>query len=74
VLTYVPPIFLLPIPAVFFLGIWFLLQVYLGSQSQVGAGSQGGVAYFAHIGGFLFGILTIRLWGRAGPRAPARIA
>jgi membrane associated rhomboid family serine protease len=68
VLSFIPPFFFFPIPAVFFLGFWFLLQLWLGSAGQVG--DEGGVAYFAHVGGFLFGLLTIKLWGDTRPRPP----
>jgi membrane associated rhomboid family serine protease len=47
------------IPAIFLVGFWFLMQLV----SQVGAlasTQQGGVAYMAHIGGFLFGLITAR--------------
>jgi membrane associated rhomboid family serine protease len=50
------------IPAMFFLLIWFgqqLLFGYLNYADPTGGG--GGVAYFAHIGGFLFGLLTVKL-------------
>jgi membrane associated rhomboid family serine protease len=50
------------IPAMFFLVIWFgqqLLFGYLNYADPTGGG--GGVAYFAHIGGFLFGLLTVKL-------------
>jgi len=48
------------IPAVFLIGFWFLLQVLdFGSVAQV---KTGGVAYLAHIGGFLFGVVTARLF------------
>jgi membrane associated rhomboid family serine protease len=50
----------LELPALVVLGGWFLLQVLDASQSAGGAG--GGVAYFAHIGGFLFGLLAIKLF------------
>jgi membrane associated rhomboid family serine protease len=53
---------IIEVPAVFLLGFWFLEQLYLGAAglgSPVGGGA--GVAYFAHIGGFAFGLLTIRL-------------
>jgi membrane associated rhomboid family serine protease len=43
------------------LGAWFLLQL-VDASSQQAAGGGGGVAYFAHIGGFLFGLLLIRLF------------
>lgn len=49
-------IFVLPIPAVVVLGSWFLLQ-FLSGMSALGAGVMGGVAWWAHIGGFLLGML-----------------
>jgi membrane associated rhomboid family serine protease len=75
VITYIPPIFLVPLPAVLFLVGWIVLQIYAAGSVQVG-GAGGGVAYYAHIGGFAFGLLTIRWWvrqneGRAGPPAPS---
>ena len=51
------------LPAMIFLVIWFGQQIlfgYLGLTS--GTGDGGGVAYFAHIGGFAFGLLAIRLF------------
>jgi membrane associated rhomboid family serine protease len=47
----------IPIPAAIILGFWFLMQIF-----NVGLG--GGVAWFAHIGGFLVGILLIRVFFR----------
>jgi membrane associated rhomboid family serine protease len=59
------PIFLLPwyteISAVFFLGFWFIMQLFSGVLTLSNVGS-GGVAWWAHIGGFLFGILIFRLF------------
>ncbi len=49
-------IFLVPIPAVIILGYWFLLQ-FLAGISALGAGASGGVAWWAHVGGFLLGML-----------------
>lgn len=49
---------LLELPALLVLGGWFLLQL-LDASSQPLTG--GGVAYFAHIGGFVFGLLTVKL-------------
>jgi membrane associated rhomboid family serine protease len=49
------------LPAMLVLGAWFLLQL-VDASSQQAAGGGGGVAYFAHIGGFLFGLLLIRLF------------
>ena len=44
------------VPAIFVLGMWFVLQLINGVGS-LGAADSGGTAYFAHIGGFLFGLL-----------------
>jgi membrane associated rhomboid family serine protease len=48
---------IVPIPAAYILGFWFLMQVL-----NVGLG--GGVAWFAHIGGFLLGVIMIKLFSR----------
>ena len=48
------------IPAALLIGFWFVMQVLnIGSVAQV---RTGGVAYLAHIGGFLFGVVTARLF------------
>jgi membrane associated rhomboid family serine protease len=49
------------LPALLVLGLWFLLQL-LPAFSEPVSGAGGGVAYFAHIGGFLFGALAIKLF------------
>jgi len=49
-------IFVVPIPAVFILGYWFLLQ-FLAGIDALGASAKGGVAVWAHVGGFLLGVL-----------------
>lgn len=47
------------LPAWFFLGYWFVIQLFSGVGSLVAYDiNQGGVAFFAHIGGFIFGYLT----------------
>jgi len=52
-------IFLVPIPAVIILGWWFVLQ-FLSGMSTLGMRTAGGVAWWAHVGGFLMGMaLTI---------------
>jgi membrane associated rhomboid family serine protease len=65
------------IPAMFFLVIWFGQQLLFGYLDYVDpTGGGGGVAYFAHIGGFVFGLLAIRAFARyqnpnyGGPRYP----
>jgi len=60
ILTLIPFFFFFPIveiPAVFFLGIWFIFQFL----SAAASGGQGGIAWWAHIGGFIFGIIFLRL-------------
>ena len=59
------------IAAMVVLGFWFAQQVLFGLLEYNSAGDGGGVAYFAHIGGFLFGLLTIRLVAERRRRAPA---
>jgi len=49
------------IPAVVVIGFWIVVQLISGFAAK-GALQQGGVAWFAHIGGFLAGLLTIKLW------------
>ena len=58
------------IPAIWFLGIWILLQAWSGGLSLVTPHAAGGTAFFAHIGGFVFGIATVLLVSRQRPRAP----
>jgi membrane associated rhomboid family serine protease len=53
------------IPAMFFLVIWFGQQLLFGYLNYVDpTGGGGGVAYFAHIGGFVFGLLAVRAFAR----------
>lgn len=69
VLTLVPVVFIpffFYVPAFVFLGIWFLTQL-LGTFS-VGGGAAGGIAWWAHVGGFLAGLLLCPLFlGRREP-------
>jgi membrane associated rhomboid family serine protease len=53
-------VFLVPIPAMFILGYWFLLQ-FLGGISALGARAMGGVAWWAHVGGFVMGLFLTKL-------------
>ncbi|MCB1054347.1 MAG: rhomboid family intramembrane serine protease [Acidobacteria bacterium] len=67
VLTLIPVFFyplFVEIPAAVFLGLWFLMQLFSGAVALLGPG--GGIAWWAHIGGFLAGML----WVRRGERRP----
>src|SRR2546427_9452268 len=63
-------IFLREIPAVWFLGIWILLQLWQGGVGLTHPDQTGGVAVFAHIGGFAFGIVTVFLVAKRRPLQP----
>jgi membrane associated rhomboid family serine protease len=49
------------IPALIVIGFWAIIQVVNGLITQ-GIMNQGGVAWFAHVGGFVAGLITIKLW------------
>jgi membrane associated rhomboid family serine protease len=49
------------LPAVLVLGLWFVLQLFSGF-TQIGNAQMGGVAYFAHIGGFVAGLILALPW------------
>jgi membrane associated rhomboid family serine protease len=57
------------IPAVLVLGLWFLQQLYFG-VADLSDPTGGGVAYFAHIGGFAFGLIFIRVFATRVRRPP----
>jgi membrane associated rhomboid family serine protease len=64
------------LPALVMLGLWFVQQAVFGAAGLTSpAHAGGGVAYFAHVGGFVFGVLTIRLVAtRRKPTPPTRSA
>ncbi len=64
-------IFLREIPAVWFLGVWIALQIWSGGFSLVRPHEGGGTAFFAHIGGFAFGLLTVYLVAKRRPLRPS---
>lgn len=72
------PILIFPLffdlPAVFFLLFWFGLQLFSGAMSLANPQHVGGIAFWAHVGGFLTGIVLHRLFlaRRPTPRPPAR--
>jgi membrane associated rhomboid family serine protease len=65
---------LVVLPAPFFLGYWFLLQFLQGTMSLGRAANTGGVAFWAHIGGFVAGVATavaLKLSDRLRPEPPS---
>jgi rhomboid family protein len=63
---------LLEIPALVVLGYWFVLQLVSGAASLGAATAESGVAFFAHIGGFVVGMAVGLVARTVGGRAPAR--
>jgi membrane associated rhomboid family serine protease len=69
VITLVPIFIFLQImalPALLVLGLWFVVQIFSGSLA-LGTGATGGVAWWAHIGGFAFGVLFMAIFGGVPP-------
>ncbi len=61
------------LPAVVMLGIWFAEQALFGAVNLTNpVGGGGGVAYFAHVGGFIFGAAAIRLLATKRKQVPPR--
>lgn len=71
------PIFFWPIfvelPAVVYLGFWFLLQLFSGTSALAAPANAGGVAWWAHIGGFVGGLLLFRLFLRRQRPGPGEV-
>ncbi len=72
----IPIFFFIPfrLPAFLLIGFWFVLQVFSGvSALGVNAvGASGGVAYFAHIGGFIAGAALVSIFGLGRAHRPGR--
>ena len=57
ILFFLPPFSRIArIPALFFISLWFILQIFSGVMSLGASSESGGVAYWAHVGGFLAGL------------------
>ncbi|HET9323382.1 MAG TPA: rhomboid family intramembrane serine protease [Gaiellaceae bacterium] len=63
--------FIREFPAWLFLGFWFVFQLLAGGMQLLHPEQGGGVAFFAHIGGFVFGFLAVRLFVKRRPLQPA---
>jgi membrane associated rhomboid family serine protease len=64
-------VFLTEVPAVVLLGLWFVFQLWSGSASFAHPEQGGGVAFFAHVGGFVFGMLAVHLFTVRKPLQPS---
>jgi len=63
VLIWFPPIFIFPVPAWLMLGYWGVSQFLSGAVTSVAESAQAsGIAFWAHVGGFVVGILLIKLF------------
>ncbi|MFW5923916.1 MAG: rhomboid family intramembrane serine protease, partial [Planctomycetota bacterium] len=65
ILTLVPIFYLftfMQLPAIFVLGAWFFIQLFQGLGSIGASFATGGVAYGAHVGGFIAGIILVKLF------------
>jgi len=72
VTTFIPLFFLpwfIDVPAIVFIGIWFFTQLSQGLLALGAIGDFGGIAWWAHVGGFLVGLLLVRAFV-ARPRTP----
>jgi membrane associated rhomboid family serine protease len=70
VLVWFPPIFFFHVPAWLTLGYWFLLQFFFGTASSIAVTSPttGGIAFWAHVGGFVAGVLMIKMFSERPQR------
>lgn len=65
---FIIPLFI-PIPALIFIGIWFLIQLLSGTSSLMLSDSATGIAFWAHIGGFVGGMLLYRFFDSSKRKA-----
>lgn len=65
--------FIIYVPAIVTLGIWIVMQVVSQMGALGGESEGGGVAYAAHIGGFLAGMILVKFFAKKQPVFPARV-
>lgn len=71
VLTFVPIFFLLEVPAFVYILVWFALEVVRATFSLGASSAEGGIAFFAHVGGFAAGLaLALLLRRRVDTSSP----
>ena len=61
--------FLIPIPAIIYIGLWFLAQLLSGTTSLMLSDAATGIAFWAHIGGFLGGLFLYRFFDSSRGKA-----
>ncbi len=70
ILLVVPLFFFIPyffdVHALLFAAVWFLIQMFSGTLSLLGPDQGGGVAWWAHIGGFIAGAVLVGVFARRG--------
>lgn len=68
VLTLVPLVFIfftvIELPVILYLGFWFLLQLFAGTAALAAQGTNEGVAWWAHVGGFVAGLILVPFFRR----------
>ncbi len=70
VLVWFPPIFLFHVAAWLILGYWFLMQFLSGTATSIAMTSEsgGGIAFWAHVGGFVAGVIMIKVFSERPQR------
>jgi rhomboid family protein len=70
VLTWFPPIFFFHLPAWIMLGYWFVVQFLSGTATSLSyaGNSNGGIAFWAHVGGFVAGLIMIKVFAERPQR------
>lgn len=63
VMTFVPPVFMFWVPAWLYIGYWAFIQF-----AEAAGGVSGGVAWWAHVGGFVFGVVVVRFLAQTQKR------
>ncbi len=73
IITLVPVLFIpfiVEIPAIFYLGIWFASQLFSGTLALIGPGYYEGVAWWAHVGGFVAGLALLPVFKKPRQQYP----
>jgi membrane associated rhomboid family serine protease len=71
ILTLVPILFVpfvVEVPAVFYIGLWFLSQLFSGTLSLIASDNYQGVAWWGHIGGFVAGVVLLSAFKKPSQR------